>query len=145
MAANPLPHLFESILKDNDVLGEYPYPCTFRARVCLKGNTGEGKRPREFKKPRRVEQKHYRLQLTTQTPYQHFSSPDQMSSAQASNNNGGWQYNPYDNPRQPRRVPMACQFCRARKLKCDGLRPQCSNCSRRGVACNYVPVASQTS
>lgn len=27
-----------------------------------------------------------------------------------------------------------------RKLKCDGIRPSCSNCNRRGVPCAYVPV-----
>ncbi|KAJ7270627.1 hypothetical protein B0H12DRAFT_1044323 [Mycena haematopus] len=63
-----------------------------------------------------------------------------MSSAQSNNNGGQYQYSPYDNPRTPRRIGMACQFCRARKLKCDGLRPQCTNCSRRGFACNYVAV-----
>ncbi|KAH9851315.1 hypothetical protein C2E23DRAFT_733458, partial [Lenzites betulinus] len=41
--------------------------------------------------------------------------------------------------RAPRRTPMACQFCRGRKLKCDG-RPTCANCQRRGIACIYVPV-----
>ncbi|KAI0925623.1 hypothetical protein AcV5_008308 [Taiwanofungus camphoratus] len=45
-------------------------------------------------------------------------------------------------PRTPRRTPMACQFCRGRKMKCDG-RPICANCSRRGIACSYVPVAAQ--
>ncbi|KAI0331337.1 hypothetical protein GY45DRAFT_1248986 [Cubamyces sp. BRFM 1775] len=39
----------------------------------------------------------------------------------------------------PRRTPMACQFCRGRKLKCDG-RTTCANCQRRGIACIYVPV-----
>ncbi|KAL6301372.1 hypothetical protein BKA93DRAFT_738836, partial [Sparassis latifolia] len=45
----------------------------------------------------------------------------------------------YYAPRTPRRTPMACQFCRGRKMKCDG-RPICANCSRRGIACSYVPV-----
>ncbi|KAI0074263.1 hypothetical protein K474DRAFT_1601785, partial [Panus rudis PR-1116 ss-1] len=43
-------------------------------------------------------------------------------------------------PRTPKRTPMACQFCRGRKLKCDGLRPQCTNCNKRGIPCAYVPV-----
>ncbi|KAI0359736.1 hypothetical protein OH77DRAFT_1493282 [Trametes cingulata] len=46
-------------------------------------------------------------------------------------------------PRTPRRTPMACTFCRGRKLKCDG-RPICANCNRRGLACAYVPVSAQT-
>ncbi|KAJ6492898.1 hypothetical protein C8R47DRAFT_1214177 [Mycena vitilis] len=69
-----------------------------------------------------------------------------MSSAQYNNNGGGqYQYDPYDNPRTPRRVPMACSFCRARKLKCDGLRPQCGNCNRRNIPCNYIAVSAQGS
>ncbi|KAJ4480881.1 hypothetical protein J3R30DRAFT_3287739, partial [Lentinula aciculospora] len=42
--------------------------------------------------------------------------------------------------RVPRRTPMACQFCRGRKLKCDGNRPSCANCDRRGYPCVYTPV-----
>ncbi|OSX56749.1 hypothetical protein POSPLADRAFT_1158677, partial [Postia placenta MAD-698-R-SB12] len=45
----------------------------------------------------------------------------------------------YNTPRTPRRTPMACQFCRGRKLKCDG-RQTCANCQRRGIPCTYVPV-----
>ncbi|KAI9060022.1 hypothetical protein FKP32DRAFT_1595768 [Trametes sanguinea] len=45
----------------------------------------------------------------------------------------------YSQPRTPRRTPMACQFCRGRKLKCDG-RQTCANCQRRGIACTYVPI-----
>ncbi|KAJ3778452.1 hypothetical protein FB446DRAFT_473494 [Lentinula raphanica] len=45
-----------------------------------------------------------------------------------------------DTPRAPRRTPMACQFCRGRKLKCDGNRPSCGNCDRRGYPCEYTPV-----
>ncbi|CAL1698217.1 unnamed protein product [Somion occarium] len=41
----------------------------------------------------------------------------------------------------PRRVPMACTFCRKRKLKCDGRKTSCANCERRGIPCSYVPVA----
>ncbi|OBZ74781.1 hypothetical protein A0H81_05509 [Grifola frondosa] len=42
----------------------------------------------------------------------------------------------------PKRTPMACQFCRGRKLKCDG-RPTCGHCQRRGIVCIYVPVSAQ--
>ncbi|KAI0725442.1 hypothetical protein C8Q72DRAFT_785434, partial [Fomitopsis betulina] len=45
----------------------------------------------------------------------------------------------YPMPKTPRRTPMACQFCRGRKLKCDG-RQTCAQCQRRGIACSYVPV-----
>ncbi|KXN92535.1 hypothetical protein AN958_05390, partial [Leucoagaricus sp. SymC.cos] len=46
-----------------------------------------------------------------------------------------------DVPRTPKRTPMACQFCRGRKLKCDGTKPSCANCNRRGYPCVYMPVS----
>ncbi|KAF9648185.1 hypothetical protein BDM02DRAFT_3129260 [Thelephora ganbajun] len=36
------------------------------------------------------------------------------------------------------KVTVACDFCRGRKLRCDGERP-CSNCSGRGTECTYQP------
>ncbi|KAI0365745.1 hypothetical protein BV20DRAFT_1038796 [Pilatotrama ljubarskyi] len=33
---------------------------------------------------------------------------------------------------------VACNFCRARKTKCDGEHPTCGSCSRRSLRCNYV-------
>ncbi|TDL23324.1 hypothetical protein BD410DRAFT_827982 [Rickenella mellea] len=33
---------------------------------------------------------------------------------------------------------VACNFCRARKTKCDGVHPSCSSCARRSLSCNYV-------
>ncbi|KAI0050399.1 hypothetical protein FA95DRAFT_1487389 [Auriscalpium vulgare] len=33
---------------------------------------------------------------------------------------------------------VACNYCRARKTKCDGTHPTCSSCARRSLACNYV-------
>ncbi|TFK71224.1 hypothetical protein BDN72DRAFT_958255 [Pluteus cervinus] len=47
---------------------------------------------------------------------------------------------PAPTPRVPRRTAMACQFCRGRKLKCDGAKPSCANCNRRGFPCVYAPV-----
>ncbi|KZT05010.1 uncharacterized protein LAESUDRAFT_727586 [Laetiporus sulphureus 93-53] len=61
----------------------------------------------------------------------------------ASNNNGnGSSDEDYQMPRTPKRTPVACTFCRGRKLKCDG-RQTCSNCNRRGLACTYLPVSAQ--
>ncbi|KAJ7600633.1 GTP binding protein [Mycena floridula] len=37
---------------------------------------------------------------------------------------------------------VACNFCRARKTKCDGAQPACSSCTRRSLSCNYVHDAS---
>ncbi|KAF9646145.1 hypothetical protein BDM02DRAFT_3119059 [Thelephora ganbajun] len=50
--------------------------------------------------------------------------------------------NPGEEPITPRRTPMACQFCRGRKIKCDG-RSTCANCNRRNIPCVYVPVSAQ--
>ncbi|KAL4251225.1 hypothetical protein ABKN59_006286 [Abortiporus biennis] len=36
-----------------------------------------------------------------------------------------------------RKTAIACDFCRGRKLKCNGITPTCQNCSRRSIACNY--------
>ncbi|KAJ9105587.1 hypothetical protein QFC19_003569 [Naganishia cerealis] len=36
-----------------------------------------------------------------------------------------------------RKYASACQFCRRRKMKCDTVRPSCTNCIEHGEACNY--------
>ncbi|PHH93278.1 hypothetical protein CDD83_8789 [Cordyceps sp. RAO-2017] len=39
------------------------------------------------------------------------------------------------NGRRPRaKIPLACQPCRNRKSRCDGARPMCTRCQRRGLA-----------
>ncbi|UZP34695.1 hypothetical protein NXS19_002511 [Fusarium pseudograminearum] len=41
-------------------------------------------------------------------------------------------------PRQHRAgVSIACEFCRKRKTRCNGARPQCASCAKNGVACTY--------
>ncbi|CAO1634672.1 unnamed protein product [Jaminaea pallidilutea] len=37
------------------------------------------------------------------------------------------------------RAPKACDYCRSRKIRCDGGH-LCSNCQRDGKTCSYVPV-----
>ncbi|KAI0768984.1 hypothetical protein BD413DRAFT_628753 [Trametes elegans] len=32
---------------------------------------------------------------------------------------------------------IACHFCRARKLRCDGQKPSCANCTKRSHPCTY--------
>ncbi|PTB47155.1 uncharacterized protein TrAFT101_012009 [Trichoderma asperellum] len=70
------------------------------------------------------------------------------SSDNGSSSNGGNQNSPHDDNAAPRdahpdnaSVPkpkrLACMICRKRKLKCDGIRPSCSTCSRLGHNCAY--------
>ncbi|EEU38491.1 uncharacterized protein NECHADRAFT_55236, partial [Fusarium vanettenii 77-13-4] len=41
-------------------------------------------------------------------------------------------------PRAKRkRVSRACDYCRARKHRCDGRRPACSRCSATHQPCSY--------
>lgn len=42
-----------------------------------------------------------------------------------------------DNASVPKPKRLACMICRKRKLKCDGVRPSCSTCSRLGHTCAY--------
>ncbi|KAF9267309.1 hypothetical protein L218DRAFT_855595 [Marasmius fiardii PR-910] len=45
--------------------------------------------------------------------------------------------------KQRKRVYVACQQCRARKIRCDGAKPICHNCHHRANSngeCNYDPV-----
>ncbi|KDR82808.1 hypothetical protein GALMADRAFT_238363 [Galerina marginata CBS 339.88] len=44
-------------------------------------------------------------------------------------------------PNKPRskKITVACNFCRSRKLKCDGGRPTCSQCLKRSNPCDYMP------
>ncbi|KAH9854643.1 hypothetical protein C2E23DRAFT_726170 [Lenzites betulinus] len=37
-----------------------------------------------------------------------------------------------------KKITVACNFCRSRKLKCDGGRPACTQCSKRSNACDYT-------
>ncbi|KAL2838638.1 hypothetical protein BJY01DRAFT_250877 [Aspergillus pseudoustus] len=36
-----------------------------------------------------------------------------------------------------KRAPIACNFCRRRKRKCDGQKPTCGLCSEAGAQCEY--------
>ena len=47
---------------------------------------------------------------------------------------------PADNSSVPKPKRLACMICRRRKLKCDGVRPSCSTCSRLGHSCAYDEV-----
>ncbi|KAG1746014.1 uncharacterized protein EDB91DRAFT_1120238 [Suillus paluster] len=42
-----------------------------------------------------------------------------------------------------KKITVACNFCRSRKLKCDGGRPACSQCVKRSNLCDYMPQTSK--
>ncbi|TCD62680.1 hypothetical protein EIP91_006573 [Steccherinum ochraceum] len=37
-----------------------------------------------------------------------------------------------------KKTAIACNFCRGRKLKCDGQTPTCRNCDKRSLPCEYA-------
>lgn len=43
---------------------------------------------------------------------------------------------------KPKRI--ACLICRKRKLRCDGIRPSCGNCSRLGHDCGYSDIRKKS-
>ncbi|RII13192.1 hypothetical protein CUC08_Gglean004492 [Alternaria sp. MG1] len=48
-------------------------------------------------------------------------------------------------PVQPRdRVHSACDQCRSRKIKCDGERPACVECTKRSASCHYATRSAET-
>ncbi|KAK4128339.1 hypothetical protein N657DRAFT_564118 [Parathielavia appendiculata] len=47
---------------------------------------------------------------------------------------------PGGNSSVPKPKRLACMICRKRKLKCDGIKPSCSTCSRLGHHCAYDEV-----
>ncbi|KAK9481920.1 fungal-specific transcription factor domain-containing protein [Lipomyces starkeyi] len=45
--------------------------------------------------------------------------------------------------RKDRRAPMACEFCRRRKMKCNNERPTCQNCRDNERECIYAELAKR--
>ncbi|KAF8158128.1 GTP binding protein [Crassisporium funariophilum] len=46
---------------------------------------------------------------------------------------------PRVNKQRTKKITVACNFCRSRKLKCDGGRPACGQCLKRSNPCDYMP------
>lgn len=44
----------------------------------------------------------------------------------------------------PKPKRLACMICRKRKLRCDGLKPSCSTCTRLGHSCAYDEVRKKS-
>ncbi|KAH9213532.1 hypothetical protein DL95DRAFT_302243 [Leptodontidium sp. 2 PMI_412] len=50
--------------------------------------------------------------------------------------------------RKRQKISLACEECHTRKVRCDGLRPQCSACNRRARSkqpCTYLSEPSRIS
>ncbi|WVF71928.1 hypothetical protein IAT40_006738 [Kwoniella sp. CBS 6097] len=43
----------------------------------------------------------------------------------------------HSNGRKPKKLALACHFCRRRKLKCNGMHPICDNCTKRNETCTW--------
>ncbi|KAI6129997.1 hypothetical protein EDD17DRAFT_1774194 [Pisolithus thermaeus] len=50
---------------------------------------------------------------------------------------------PRSSKQRTKKITVACNFCRSRKLKCDGGRPACSQCVKRSNSCDYMPQNSK--
>ncbi|KAI8805446.1 fungal-specific transcription factor domain-containing protein [Cladochytrium replicatum] len=46
-------------------------------------------------------------------------------------------------PEKKKRVSQACDACRRRKYKCDGVRPICTTCAKSSLECTWTPRPSQ--
>ncbi|KAI9315334.1 hypothetical protein BX666DRAFT_1817538, partial [Dichotomocladium elegans] len=42
-----------------------------------------------------------------------------------------------------KRLAQACDICRRKKVKCDGIKPTCTNCHKSGRECTYNPVVKK--
>ncbi|PTB38457.1 hypothetical protein M441DRAFT_82594 [Trichoderma asperellum CBS 433.97] len=45
--------------------------------------------------------------------------------------------------RQHTKSRLGCQTCKRRKIKCDESKPQCGNCARFSVPCDFSPIPAQ--
>ncbi|KAF9013262.1 hypothetical protein BDQ17DRAFT_1487844 [Cyathus striatus] len=60
--------------------------------------------------------------------------PDSISAGGSAKSAG-----PRTNKQRSKKITVACNFCRSRKLKCDGGRPACGQCMKRSNPCDYMP------
>lgn len=54
---------------------------------------------------------------------------------------------PTSRPRKRQKISLACEECRSRKVRCDGIRPRCTACSRkrRERPCQYPSEPAKVS
>ncbi|KAL4069944.1 hypothetical protein V8B97DRAFT_1872195 [Scleroderma yunnanense] len=61
----------------------------------------------------------------------------------ASSSHNNVKVTPRSSKQRTKKITVACNFCRSRKLKCDGGRPACSQCVKRSNPCDYMPQNSK--
>ncbi|KAG6830713.1 hypothetical protein H0H87_007300 [Tephrocybe sp. NHM501043] len=65
--------------------------------------------------------------------------PGQRPMAEPMAGNGSARGSSRSTKQRTKKITVACNFCRSRKLKCDGGRPACSQCVKRSHPCDYMP------
>ncbi|WVR05416.1 hypothetical protein IAU60_002431 [Kwoniella sp. DSM 27419] len=67
----------------------------------------------------------------------HGGGDDGDGSGSGSGGDGGDQNGNGTPSGKPKKLALACHFCRRRKLKCNGIRPRCDNCTKRNETCSW--------
>ncbi|SCW00893.1 LAFE_0D00452g1_1 [Lachancea fermentati] len=49
----------------------------------------------------------------------------------------------YQREIQIKRISLVCNSCRAKKVKCDKIKPSCSRCLKHGTQCSYTPYRNK--
>ncbi|KAJ0135874.1 Trans-enoyl reductase fsdC [Fusarium oxysporum f. sp. albedinis] len=80
----------------------------------------------------------------SQRPTQNAPTSD-MSRSQTGQDMAARTENETAPPRKRQKIGLACEECRSRKVRCDGLRPECSACKRREKVCIYLTESSKLS
>ncbi|SCU99863.1 LAMI_0G01332g1_1 [Lachancea mirantina] len=78
--------------------------------------------------------------------HSHLSQPSSMSQSPAASNANfvpGSTASPSGTPASNYRVAQACDRCRSKKTRCDGRRPQCSQCAAVGFECKISDKLSR--
>ncbi|KAJ1919239.1 hypothetical protein H4219_002090 [Mycoemilia scoparia] len=76
------------------------------------------------------------VSVPTNTKGSSVATPNSTSGSASTNN-------PTNKGKEPekkkKRLTQACDHCRKKKIRCDGIRPSCKNCHRLSIPCTYVP------
>ncbi|KAJ1674453.1 hypothetical protein EV182_003242, partial [Spiromyces aspiralis] len=67
------------------------------------------------------------------------AGPSSSSSSSGDTRQGGDNPNGKEPEKKKKRLTQACDHCRRKKIRCDGIRPSCKNCLRQSMLCTYMP------